>query len=202
MAADRAYEAVVTPLLLEVLRPESGLTYLDVGCGEGRVMRTLHEQGVVTHGLDVSYELARHAGTAVVADLRRLPLRNDSYDAAYCVLALEHVFEHGIFFEEAARVVRGGGALALVMNHPVWTAPESSPVTDQDGEVLWRPGEYFGDGSSLMGDVVFHHRSMADLLNAAAGAGWHLEEMVEQPHHEYEDQAGIPRLLACRWRLS
>jgi len=42
---------------------------------------------------------------------------------------------------------------------------------------------------------------MASLLNAAADAGWSLEEMVEQPHHNYEDQTGIPRLLACRWRL-
>jgi hypothetical protein len=49
--------------------------------------------------------------------------------------------------------------------------------------------------------VIFHHRSMSALLNAAADAGWSLQKMVEQPHHEYEEQAGIPRLLAVRWRL-
>jgi hypothetical protein len=42
---------------------------------------------------------------------------------------------------------------------------------------------------------------MSDLLHAAAEAGRCLEHMVEQPHHEIEDQVGIPRLLACRWRL-
>jgi hypothetical protein len=42
---------------------------------------------------------------------------------------------------------------------------------------------------------------MADLLNAASAAGWSLEEMVEKPHHDLADQPGIPRLLACRWRL-
>jgi SAM-dependent methyltransferase len=202
VAGDPAYESVITPLLLEVLRPESGLTYLDLGCGEGRVMRTLHEHGAITHGVDVSFALARRAGTAVVADLRRLPLRDDSYDAAYSALTLEHVAEHWLFFSETARVVRSTGVLALVINHPVWTAPDSTPISDSDGEVLWRPGDYFGTGQSQVGDVVFHHRSMADLLNAAAEAGWRLEEMVEQPHHEIEDQSGIPRLLACRWRLS
>lgn len=202
VSGDSAYEMVVTPLLLEVLRPASGLTYLDVGCGEGRVMRTLREHGAVAHGVHLSFELARRAETAVVADLRRLPLQKDSYDGIYCVLTLEHVAEHRPFFSEAARVVRPSGVLALVINHPVWTAPDATPISDSDGEVLWRPGEYFGTGQSQVGDVVFHHRSMADLLNGAAEAGWRLEEMVEQPHHEYEDQPGIPRLLACRWRLT
>jgi hypothetical protein len=40
---------------------------------------------------------------------------------------------------------------------------------------------------------------MAMLLNAAADVDWHLEQMIEQPHHEFEEQAGIARLLACRW---
>jgi len=39
------------------------------------------------------------------------------------------------------------------------------------------------------------------ILDAAADAGWSLERLIEQPHHEYVAQAGIPRLLACRWRL-
>ena len=49
--------------------------------------------------------------------------------------------------------------------------------------------------------VTFHHRSMAGLLNAAADEGWSLENIIEQPHHELDDQIGIARLLACRWRL-
>ena len=33
---DPAYATVVTPMLLDVVRPEPGRTYLDLGCGEGR----------------------------------------------------------------------------------------------------------------------------------------------------------------------
>jgi hypothetical protein len=95
--------------------------------------------------------------------------------------------------------------LGLVINHPVWTAPDSTPITDDDGETLWRPGEYFSNGTTEIpageNTVTFYHRSMADIMNAASAAGWGLEHMVEQPHHEFEDQSGIPRLLACRWRL-
>jgi len=201
--SDPAYEEVVTPLLFVVLRPESGRLYLDLGCGEGRVMRSLHAAGARAHGVDVSEPLVAGLSGVVVAELPGIPMRADSYDGVYSVLTLEHIADHVTLFAEAARVTRPEGVLAIVINHPTWTAPDSTPVSDEDGEVLWRPGDYFSAGSSNIpaGDstVTFFHRSMSDLLNAAAAAGWKLERMVEQPHHEFADQAGIPRLLACRW---
>lgn len=204
VSTDRAYDEVVTPLLIEVLAPLEGHRYLDVGCGEGRVMRAVTDLGAKAEGVDINFDLAARAGTAVVADLLAMPFRDSSYDGVYSVLTLEHVADHGTFFAEVARVTRFGGVLAVVVNHPVWTAPESTPVSDSDGEVLWRPGDYFSNGSSQIpaGDetVTFHHRSMGDLLTTAAAAGWSLQRMIERPHHEFEDQAGIPRLLACRWR--
>jgi SAM-dependent methyltransferase len=206
LSADPAYEVVVTPLLMEVLAPVTDALYLDLGCGEGRVMRQVTASaGARVHGVDVSFELAVSAGVVAVAELPGIPMRGDAYDGVYSVLTLEHLDDHKAFFAEAARVTVEGGILALVVNHPIWTAPESTPITDDDGEVLWRSGRYFDRGSSEVpaGNhaVVFHHRSMASLFNAAARAGWSLEHMIELPHHELDEQAGIPRLLACRWRL-
>ncbi|HUG08909.1 MAG TPA: methyltransferase domain-containing protein [Acidimicrobiia bacterium] len=204
VSEDPAYEEVVTPLLLQVLQPESGSRYLDVGCGEGRVMRTVEFRGASVVGLDLSYELVSRAGSGVVADMARMPMRDHSFPGVYSVLTLEHVADHETFFSEAARVTTPGGVLALVINHPTWTAPGSTPIADSEGEILWRPGKYFSGGSSEVpageSTVTFHHRSLGELLNAAAAAGWSLEEMVEQPHHGFDEQAGIPRLLACRWR--
>jgi SAM-dependent methyltransferase len=205
IATDPAYEEVVTPLLLDVLEPQAGKLYLDLGCGEGRVMRAVAEAGAVVHGIDLSYDLAARARNALVARLPPIPIRDDAYDGLFSVLVLEHIEDHARFFAEAARVSRRGGVLAVVVNHPVWTAPGSTPITDVDGEVLWRPGSYFERGTQLepAGEqrIVFHHRTNGDLLEAAASAGWSLERLIEAPHHELVDQAGIPRLLACRWRL-
>lgn len=208
LGSDPAYETVVTPMLLDRLQPKSEALYLDLGAGEGRVMRAVGATGARVHGVDLNRTLARIAlafGPVVVGELPDLSfLRDRAYDGVYCVLTLEHIEDEVAFFAETARVTKPRGVLALVCNHPTWTAPKSTPITDDDGEVLWRPGEYFESGATLerAGDstVTFHHRSTATLLTAAAEAGWSLERMTEAPHHEYWEQGGIPRLLACRWR--
>lgn len=205
ISVDPAYENIVTPLLVELLDPKAGCTYLDLGTGEGRVMRAVRSAGARVLGVDINAELASRAGGTAVAELPSLPMCSDAFDGAYSVLTLEHIEEHHAFFAEAARVTISGGVLVVVSNHPTWTAPHSTPITDQDGEVLWRPGAYFSPGSSDMpagdADVTFYHRSMGDLLSAAAESGWCLQRMIELPHHDLEDQSGIPRLLACSWRL-
>jgi SAM-dependent methyltransferase len=206
---DPAYDAVVTPMLIDILEPESGRTYLDIGCGEGRIMRALADHGSRAIGVELNLGLADRAaetGSVVSGLLPNLGfLRDDAVDGVVCVLVVEHIEDHRHLLTELARVVAPGGVFALVMNHPFWTAPGSTPITDADFEVLWRPGSYFEPGSSLerAGEqqIVFYHRSTGDLLEAAASAGWSLERLVEAPHHEFPDQAGIPRLLACRWRL-
>ena len=203
LETDPAYSEVVTPLLVEILQPMSGARYLDLGCGEGRVMRALAERGVVTVGIDLNERLASEAGVAVVGELPQIPFAAEAFDGVYSVLTLEHVADQETLFAEALRVTQAGGTLAIVVNHPVWTAPGSTPITDTDGEVLWRPGEYFATGTSEIpadnGTITFYHRSTSDLLNAAATAGWALRHMIEQPNHQFADQAGIPRLMACRW---
>ena len=204
VGGDPSYDKVVTPMLLDVLDCRPNAMYLDLGCGEGRVMRALRAKGSRVHGVELNPELAGHSEGVAVAELPAIPMRAGVYDGVYSVLTLEHIADHTTFFRESSRVSKPGAVLALVMNHPVWTAPDSTPISDVDGEILWRPGEYFSRGTSELragqGTVTFHHRSISDLLNAAADAHWSLEHMLERPHHEFEDQRGIPRLLGCRWR--
>ena len=210
LSSDPAYEEVVTPLLLEVLQPQPGSVYLDLGCGDGRVMAKVSTAGASPVGVEMAPDLARLASEKAPTVIDVLPdlksIRSQSVDGAYSVLVLEHLPETADFFEGIARVVRPGGVFGLVINHPAWTAPGSTPITEEDGETLWRPGDYFTSGGASeepAGDstVTFYHRTTADLLNDAAAAGWSLERMIERPHHELEDQAGIPRLMACRWQL-
>ncbi len=55
---DLAYETVVTPLLIEVLDPAEGATYLDVGSGEARIMRAVKSSGASALGVELNEALA------------------------------------------------------------------------------------------------------------------------------------------------
>ena len=217
VASDRAYETDVLPLLKELLPPLEGAFVLDIGCGEGRVMKVIGLRGAKIIGFDLNQSLARAAreyGPVVVGRLPGLDcLRAESFDAAVAVLVLEHLVDLEVMFAEAARVVRVDGSLIGLMNHPLYTAPESAPIVDsEDGEVFWRWGSYLTAGPVVerIGKeaITFHHRPLAEILNAAAGSGWSLERMEERAiESEAPDQlpamatqTHVPRLLGARWR--
>jgi len=138
-------------------------------------------------------------------------LRQDSFDVAYSIYLLDLIQDHRRFFGETARIVRRGGHLVVVINHPVYTAPGSAPFMDGDGEVLWRWGTYFEEGSSREpageGTIEFFHRPVDEIVSAASTAGWSLEHMVETGlsaktiarFPEYVGQENIPRLAGFRW---
>ena len=211
VASDPIYRLDIVPLITGLLEGVGG-DLLELGCGEGQIM-DLYPGRVV--GCDVSMPLLRHAlarGPVVRTALPDLEwARGGVFDGAYMVLVLEHLSGLDVF-AAAARVVRPGGTLALVMNHPAFTADGSGPILDQsDGEILWRWGRYFEPGSTLMpttgAAVTFYHRTLADILTAAASAGWCLDRIVESglskaaiaTEHEYVGQEQIPRLLGARW---
>jgi SAM-dependent methyltransferase len=216
LAGDPAYDEEIEPLLMSLLQPEPELLYIDLGCGEGRLMRTVRAAGSRVVGCDLSPLLLSRAiqhGPVVRCALPSLKwVKPASFDGAYVGLVLEHLRDEKAFFVSAAGAVRPGGVLALVINHPIWTAPKSSPIEDAGGEILWRPGTYFGRGFSRepAGDdkVTFYHRTMADLLNAASAAGWDLQRMEERglsPEQvkrvpDLEGQEHIPRVLGLRWK--
>ncbi|MEX0698350.1 MAG: class I SAM-dependent methyltransferase [Acidimicrobiia bacterium] len=216
LSGDPAYEEEVYPWLLDLLAPVDGDLILDIGCGDGRLMAKLSGTGASVIGCDFNRLLLTKAsavGPVVNAKLPQLTwVRQGSFDKALVGLVLEHLPDERDFFHEAAAAVRRDGVMAIVINHPVWTAPKSSPMEDSSGETLWRPGVYFGRGYSDepagRQTVRFYHRTIADLLNAASDAGWDLERLEEkgisaaqvERYPEYAGQEHIPRLLGAKWR--
>ncbi len=213
-ATDLVYREDIEPML-ERLTPKDPGTVVELGCGEGQWLRWLSTKGVQTFGSDGSLQLLADAASAAPVVCAQLPalswLQNGSVDNALSVFVLDLIADAGEFFTETIRVVRAGGSLIVIINHPGFTAPGSGPLLDVDGEVLWRWGSYLEEGSSVQpaGDrtVVFHHRSIAKLLTVAAAAGWALQVVEERPlgaaaierDPGYVGQEGIPRFFGARW---
>jgi SAM-dependent methyltransferase len=213
---DPAYEEEITPQLVRLLTPRPGKRYLDLGCGTGRVMTALQSAGALAVGIDLNINLLRIAsrlGPVVQGVLPSLTwARAQSFDGAYLGLVLEHLEDEAGLFRESARVVKPGGVLAMVINHPIWTAPGSSPIEEESGEVLYRPGTYFGRGSTDepagRRTVRFYHRPTAALMTSASESGWDLSVMEEsglspsqlERWPNFRGQEQIPRLLGVAWR--
>lgn len=210
---DPIYGSDVHPLFLELVAGVEG-SFLDLGCGNGQGMGLV--PGPVV-GIDLSERLLREARGQGPVVRGRLPslsyLKDRAFHHAGAIYLLDLISDHEAFFAEVARVVRPGGTLSIVINHPVYTSPGSAPIADVDGEVLWRWGTYHTRGSSLESagerSVEFFHRPIDDLVTSAALYGWVLERMSERPLSAsaikgdpgYLGQDGIPRLLGVRWRL-
>jgi SAM-dependent methyltransferase len=209
---DPAYASDVHPILLELTSGHIGIT-MDLGCGEGQGMRLVSADAF---GCDISKGLLQRNGSGGRVVRTRLPslkwLRDGSLDSAFSVYLVDLISDYQGFFAETARVVKHDGILAIVINHPAYTAPGSCPMLDLDDEVLWRWGSYFKEGSSTEpagdGVVEFFHRPMDVLLTSAAEQGWMLDRMIERGLSDetvkripsYEGQEDIPRLLGVRWK--
>lgn len=214
VADDPVYREDVGPMLERLLVGDAE-PVLDLGCGEGQWLRHMVAERSV-FGVDSSLKLLRRATRDAPVLLARLPdlrwARSGSAGAAVSVFVLDLIEEHRRFFSETARVVESGGSLVVIINHPAFTAPGSGPFMDPDFDVFWRWGSYLTEGSSEVpagsGAVEMYHRSTAEILTAAADAGWILSEMIEAPlgpaaikrEPSYAGQEGIPRFLGVRWR--
>lgn len=208
---DPAYGTDVHPLFRSLLPARAGRV-VDLGCGEGQAMPLIDGWTV---GVDLSQVLLTEAIAHGPCVRNRLPglscFIEGAFDTAVSIYLLDLIPDEAEFFSQIARVVRIGGALVIVINHPVCTAPGSAPIGDRDGEVLWRWGSYHDRGSSFEPgggrSLEFFHRPLDLLLNSATGAGWVLERIEERPLSpatierlpEYVGQEAVPRLLGVRW---
>jgi len=184
---------------------------IDLGCGEGQAMRLVSgsARGPV-FGTDLSHDLlmlAQSAGPVVQAQLPGLSwVKKNSFGLAISVGLLDLISDHHGFFANVAEVVRPQGHLIVVMNHPVSTSPQSEPLSDPEGEILWRWGEYLSHGTWTQlangRQVDLVHRPLGELLTAAARAGWMLERMIERGPSDAtikRGQSNVPTLLGVRW---
>lgn len=118
-------EEAVEEALLELTGGVEIIDFLDIGTGTGRMLELFGPR--VTHaiGVDTSREMLSFARSAIedaglrncqvrLADMYNLPFGNHSQDAVVIHQVLHYAEDPAVAIREAARVLRGGGILAIV----------------------------------------------------------------------------------------
>lgn len=99
------------------LRLPAGSRVLDLACGTGDLCRELARAGYLPVGFDFAAGMLAQARTdapLVQADILRLPVHDGGADGITCGFALRNVVSLPALFAELGRVVRPGGAIALL----------------------------------------------------------------------------------------
>jgi SAM-dependent methyltransferase len=181
------------PIFFAEMVPAAGRLTLELGCGEGRVVRDLTTRGHRVVGLDSSPTLLGHAreadpsGRYVLADAARVPFADDAFDLVVAYNSLMDIEGMEAAVREAARVLETNGRLCVCVTHPVNDAgvfasrePDASFVID---------GSYLGkrpfEGTFERDGLEITFRGWAYPLEAYGraleDAGFVIEAMREPP---------------------
>lgn len=110
--------------LLNLAKQVKAQTILEVGSGTGYWLNLLDQVTKDLYGIDYSMGMLQQArqrpatlnfarGTGT-----QLPLQSGTFDLLYCVDAIHHFGDHRAFIQEAFRVLKPNGALAVIGHDP------------------------------------------------------------------------------------
>jgi ubiquinone biosynthesis O-methyltransferase len=145
-------ERIERRLILGLAGDVSGLSVLDVGCGDGTLAIALSKRGASVTGIDSSgamIDAARRRAEAQQADIvfevaaaEALPFPAQRFDLVTAVTILCFVSDAAPVFREIARVLRPGGRLVIgeLGKWSLWAAGRR--LRAWFGSGLWRRGRF------------------------------------------------------------
>lgn len=178
------YYELAERILRRLLGPGPGRC-LDLGCGTGRYLAVAAELGWTVTGLDVSQDQLRVAAEAVPdAELVHVgadtvPFPDAHFDACFSTFTHTDVDGFAGLVAEARRVLRPGGRLVYIGNHPCFVGPVQEhfggrpPVLREGYRTSGRwdaaaaPGSTPGGWRARVGSYV--HLPLGEYLSAFAG---------------------------------
>lgn len=150
------HEKVILPYLKETWQVQAGEAVLDLGCGQGVLARFLGSE-VKYVGVDMARNLITAATQAdptpnhqfITADVTR-PVGDKIktvqerlgvtlFDHTACILALQNMAEPAQCIQNLGQLLKVGGDVVLVLNHPCFRIPRQSGWdTNQHTQIHYR----------------------------------------------------------------
>src|SRR3989344_4976701 len=167
---DTYHEKVIKPNLLRVLGDVKDKHLLDVACGQGFFARALAREGARVTGADIATELiaiAKKLGPPTIhyiaAPASRMPLPDESFDTAICVLALQNIKNLSGTLAQVASLLKSGGSFVIVLNHPAFRIPRHTAWGyDSDANIQFRRTDSYLSESAH--EIRMHPGSAPDVV--------------------------------------
>jgi ubiquinone/menaquinone biosynthesis C-methylase UbiE len=129
------YQAqVIAPNLSRLMQIKKGMTVVDIACGQGYFSRIFHASGAEVFGADIASGLITTAKARSdkmisysVAPSHKMPMIKDvSADMVTIILAIQNIEKVAETMLEAKRILKPGGKMYIVLNHPAFRIPQAS----------------------------------------------------------------------------
>ena len=167
--------------IVDAVRSRQPSTGIDIGCGEGWLVRAL--DGVAMTGVDVVPGLIDAARAAGDGDYRVLSYEDiaegrleRTFDVAICNFSLLGKESVDGLFRAAPAYLRPGGALIVQTMHPV-AACGDAPYLDG-----WRQGSWAGFNPGFTDPPPWYFRTLASWIRLYRDHGLQLQEVREPLH--------------------
>ena len=168
------------------------INVLEIGCGTGKNTEWLLTKAKHLIAADFSSEMLAKAKEKITAEnvgFRQMDMREKwvfddaEFDLITCSLALEHIENIGYVFQEAQRVLRGGGQFYVGELHPF-------------KQYLGTKARFDTENGVFELECFVHH--ISDFSEAAAQNGFHFIEIKEW--FDDDDRNNIPRILTMLFK--
>ncbi len=176
---DRATFEAKTGIVLSSL---AGQRVLDAGCGGGRYSKIVAQAGACVTGVDHSTAVEKAAvlcqdfpnASFVQADLKRLPLESESFDAVFSIGVMHHDVDTRAVFQSVARMVKPGGRLAvwLYRKNQWWQEGLNSALRRRTVRMPPESLERWCRVGAFLGGVPVVNKTLNKVLNFSSHPAW------------------------------
>lgn len=211
MDGDALHASLINPLIERYMGNKKYDSILDAGCGNGYLLKFLACKVQQVVGIDASKKLLSSAAkntmgltniTIIKGDIaQKLSFESCSFNLVIVNMVLQYLPSLKIFASESARILKPGGLLFVIVDHPGRALfLRAQELAGKNNDKFLNPASYFTSGNrlkkSLWGKATleYYHRPTEAYINPFTQ--WlQLDTMTE-----LSLDGEMPNILGLKWK--